>query len=132
MTYLSKYMYMGSILTWNKATRSPEISRQTGSEANTTICFFIYIGYRFPLSLSTIVFLNKKIFSFLFPEFIFSRNVGDSIRCKQNITPPPPPEPPPHLICLRSNKGIEDYIGYIDSHCPYLLFGETASHLTRM
>ena len=30
----------------------------TGSEANTTICFFyIYIGYRFPLSLSTIVFL---------------------------------------------------------------------------
>ena len=27
-------------------------------------------------------------------------------------------------------KGIEDYIGYIDSHCPYLLFGETTSHLT--
>ena len=27
------------------------------------------------------------------------------------------------------NSGIEDYIAYIDSHCP-LLFGETTSHLT--
>ena len=51
----------------------------TGSEANTTICFFIYIGYRFPLSLYT-------IFIFLFPEFIFSGNVGNSIKCKNNIT----------------------------------------------
>ena len=31
----------------------------------------IYIGYRFPLSLSTIVFLNKNIFCFLFPELFF-------------------------------------------------------------
>ena len=29
------------------------------------------------------------------------------------------------------NKRIEDIILlYIDSHCPYLLFGETTSHLT--
>ena len=44
----------------------------TGSEANTTIVVFsIYIGYRFPLSLSTIDFQNKNIFSFLFPELFF-------------------------------------------------------------
>ena len=36
----------------------------------------------------------------------------------------PPPKPPPHL----RKKGIEDILD-IDSHCPYLLFGETTSHL---
>ena len=104
----------------------------TGSEANTTICLFIHIGYRFPLSLSTIVFLNKKIFCFLFPEFIFSRNVGNSINARK-ILPPPPPQTTPTFDMFEiknQNKGIEDNIGYIDSHCPYLLFGETTSHLT--
>ena len=42
----------------------------TGSEANTTI--FV---------------------CFLFPEFIFSGNAGNSIKCKKNITPPPPTHP---------------------------------------
>ena len=50
----------------------------TGSEANTTI--FV---------------------CFLFPDFLFSGNAGNSIKCKKNITPPPP-NPPPHLTCLRS------------------------------
>ena len=85
----------------------------TGSEANTTILFFIYIGYRFPLSLSTIVFLSKKIFCFLFPEFILFRNVGNSIKCKKNITPPPPPPqttPTFDMFEIKNQKGIEDYI----------------------
>ena len=107
----------------------------TGSEANTTILFFIYIiyiGYGFPLSLSTIVFLSKKIFSFLFPELIFSRNVGNSINTRKILSPPPPQTTPTFDMfeIKNQNKGIEDYIGYIDSHCPYLLFGETTSHLT--
>ena len=101
-----------------------------GSEANTTNLFFIYIGYRFPLSLSTIVFLNKKIFCFLFPEFIFSRNVGNSIKCKKNITPPPQTTPTFDMFEIKNqNKGIGDIIWDIDCHCPYLLFGATTSHL---
>ena len=46
--------------------------------------------------------------------------------------PPPPPTTPTFDMfeIKNQNKGIEDYIGYIDSHCPYLLFGETTSHLT--
>ena len=45
----------------------------TGSEANTTICFFyIYIAYRFPLSLSTIVLLwNKKYLVFYSHNLFF-------------------------------------------------------------
>ena len=49
---------------------------------------------------------------------------------------PPPPQTTPTFDMFEiknQNKGIvEDYIGYIDSHCPYLLFGETTSHLTSM
>ena len=42
-----------------------------------------------------------------------------------------PPPPPIDMFEIKNqNMGIEDYIGYIDSHCPYLLFGETTSHLT--
>ena len=46
---------------------------------------------------------------------------------------PPPPQTTPTFDMFEiknQNKGIEDYIGYIDSHCPHLLFGETTSHLT--
>ena len=36
----------------------------------------------------------------------------------------------PHIWDKKNqNKGIEDILD-IDSHCPYLLFGETTSHLT--
>ena len=64
---------------------------------------------------------------FVFPDF-FSRNVGNSIKCEKNITPPPPQTTPTFEI-QNQNKGIE-YIMDIDSNCPYLLFGETTSHLT--
>ena len=37
--------------------------------------------------------------------------------------------PPPNWDKKKQNKGIEDILD-IDSHCPYLLFGETTSHLT--
>ena len=66
---------------------------------------------------------------FVFPDF-FSRNVGNSIKCEKNITPPastPPPTTPTFEI-QNQNKGIEDIMD-IDSNCPYLLFGETTSHL---
>ena len=36
---------------------------------------------------------------------------------------------PERFIKPTKNKGIEDILD-IDSHCPYLLFGETTSHLT--
>ena len=43
----------------------------------------------------------------------------------------PPPPTFDMFEIQNQNMGIEDYIGYIDSHCPrYLLFGETTSHLT--
>ena len=40
--------------------------------------------------------------------------------------------PPPTLEIKNQNKGIEDIMDVmdIDSNCPYLLFGETTSHLT--
>ena len=42
-----------------------------------------------------------------------------------------PPPPTFDMFEIKNqNTEIEDYIGYIDSHCPYLLFGETTSHLT--
>ena len=123
---------MFSLCFWNKQGNS--VTRDlppTGSEANTILFVYIYIGYRFPLSLSTgtIVFLNKKIILFFIPRIIFSRNVGNSINARK-ILPPPPPPPIDMFEIKNQNKGIEDYIGYIDSHCPYLLFGETTSHLT--
>ena len=37
--------------------------------------------------------------------------------------------PPPTFEKKNQNKGIEDIMD-IDSNCPYLLFGETTSHLT--
>ena len=41
---------------------------------------------------------------------------------------PPPTTPTFDMFEIKNqNTGIEDYI---DSHCPYLLFGETTSHLT--
>ena len=38
----------------NKATRSPEISREQVQKLTPQFLLYIYIGYRFPLSLSTI------------------------------------------------------------------------------
>ena len=63
----------------------------------------------------------------LFPELFVSRNGGNSIKCKKNMTPPPPIKKATHTFEIRNhNKGIEDIL-YIDSYCPYLLFGETTS-----
>ena len=39
---------------WNKATRSPEISREQVQRLTPQFLLYIYIGYRFPLSISTI------------------------------------------------------------------------------
>ena len=75
----------------NKATRSPEISRQQVQKLTPQLLFFyIYIGYRFPLSLSTIVFLNKNIFCFLFPELFFLEML-EIVKNARKILPPPPP-----------------------------------------
>ena len=64
------------------------------------------------------------------PRIFFSRNVVNSIKYKKNITPPPPQTTvTPTFEIQNQNKGIEDIMD-IDSNCPYLLFGETTSHLT--
>ena len=62
---------------------------------------------------------------FVFPD-LFSRNVGNSIKCEKTLHPPPPT-----FEIQNQNKGIEDIMD-IESNCPYLLpvFGETTSHLT--
>ena len=40
---------------------------------------------------------------------------------------PPPKKKTTHTFEIKNqNKGIEDIL-YIDSYCPYLLFGETTS-----
>ena len=75
-----------------------------------------------------IVFLKKKK-KIVFPKFIFSINVVNSIKYEKNITPPPPPQTTPTFEIQNQNKGIEDIMD-IDSNCPYLLFGETTSYLT--
>ena len=62
---------------------------------------------------------------FVFQD-LFSRNVGNSIKCEKNI-PPPPPNHPTFEI-QNQNKGIEDIMD-IDSNCPHLLFGETTENI---
>ena len=69
----------------DKPTRSPKISRQQVQKLTPQFVFFIYIGYRFPLSLSNIVFLKKK--NYLFPECFFLEM----------------------FEIKNQNKGIEDY-----------------------
>ena len=66
----SRHMYYKG----NKATRSPKISRQHVQKLTHAI-FFIYIGFRFPLSLSTI-WGNHLPFSFMlkFPISTIWRN----------------------------------------------------------
>ena len=50
---------------------------------------------------------------------------------QEKYYPPPPTTPTFDMFEIKTqNKGIDDYIGYIDSHCPCLLFGETTSQLT--
>ena len=44
---------------------------------------------------------------------------------------PPPHTSPPHLVS-KIRKGNGGYILDMDSHCPYLLSGETTFHLTSM
>ena len=51
-------------------------------------------------------------------------------KMQEKYYPPPPPPPIDMFEIKNQNKGIEDYIGYIDSHGPDLLFGETTSYLT--
>ena len=118
-------------LSINKATRSPEISRQQVQKLTPQFVFFIYIGYRFPMSLSTIVFLKKNCVTYSQNYFFLEMLEIYSIKCKKNITPPPPQTTPTFDMfeIKNQNKGIEDYIGY-RFHCSYLRFGETTSHLT--
>ena len=103
----------------------------TGSLANTTIVVFLYILDIDSHCPYLLLFFKTKYILFFVPRIIFSRDVGNSIKCKKNIIPPPNH---PHIWYVwdkKSEHRIEDYIGYIDSHCPrYLLFGETTSHLT--
>ena len=41
----------------------------------------------------------------------------------------PPPPPPIDMFEIKNqNKGIEDYIGYIDSHCPNNTQKKTSKH----
>ena len=47
-------VYMNLYVKENKATRSPEISREQVQKLTPQFLLYIYIGYRFPLSLSTI------------------------------------------------------------------------------
>ena len=68
--------------------------------------------------------LNEKVF----PEFLFSRNVENNIKCKKNITPTPNY---PTFEIQKSEQGNRGYIGYIIPLFLFnLLFGETTSHLT--
>ena len=45
---------------------------------------------------------------------------------------PPPPYITPHTWHQKIRKGNGGYILDMDSHCPYLLSGETTFHLTSM
>ena len=58
------------IIKYNKATRSPEISCQQASEDNTT--FPLYSGIRIYISIYP-------------PPNFFSKNVGNSIKRKENM-----------------------------------------------
>ena len=59
------------VLMINKATRSPEISREQVQKLTPQFLLYIYIGYRFPLSLSTIWGNHLPVnFMFKFPTCI--------------------------------------------------------------
>ena len=58
---------------------------------------------------------------FVFPDFV-SINVGNSIKCENNITPPPPQTT--HTFEIQNQNKEKEDIMDIDSNCPYLLFGE--------
>ena len=98
-------------------------------------CSKVQKGHKFPIStLFNISIIQKKheekikweiIVSY--SQIFVSRNVGNSIKCEKNITPPA--QTTPTFEIQNQNKGIEDIMD-IDSNCPYLLFGETTSHLT--
>ena len=93
----------------------------TGSEANTTIYIYLLdIDSHCPIYYC---FSKQKNILFFIPRIFFSRNVGNSIKCKKTT-------PTFDMFEIKNqNKGIEDIMD-IDSHCPYLLFGVTTSHLT--
>ena len=53
----TSFSYMSQNVKKNKATRSPEISREQVQKLTPQFLLYIYIGYRFPLSL--IYYLGK-------------------------------------------------------------------------
>ena len=74
------YMYIQN----NKATRSPEISRQQVQKLTPQFfVFVIYIGYRFPLSLYTIYFFIPRIYLFW--------KCWKLHKMQEKYDPPPPP-----------------------------------------
>ena len=104
-----------------------------------------YIGYRFPLSLYTI-WGNHLPFNFMlkFPIYYLEKPLPITSKwrrvtvrkwkvehpiiikneMKKNCS-----SKPPTLEIKNQNKGMKDILD-IDSHCPYLLSGETTFHLT--
>ena len=83
----------------NKATQSPEISRQQIQKLTPQFLLYIYIGYRFPLSISTIWGNHLPVnFMLKFPTCISTiwrnhlprREMRKNCFPKKNLTPPPP------------------------------------------
>ena len=76
----------------------------TGSEANTTIVVFLYILDIDSHCPYLLLFFKTKIY-FVIPRIIFSRDVGNSIKCKKNITPPPQTTPTFDMFEIKSEHG---------------------------
>ena len=76
--------YVVNMSWYNKATRSPEISLEQVQKLTPQFLLYIYIGYRFPLSLSTIWGNHLPVnFMLKFPTCISA--------IWRNHLPPPPP-----------------------------------------
>ena len=70
----------------NKATRSPEISREQVQKLTPQFLLCIYWIW-----IPTVPIYNIKWeIIVLYSQIFFSRNVGNSIKCEKNITAPPP------------------------------------------
>ena len=103
----------------------------TGSEAiNTTIVVFLYI-----LDIDShcpyiyYCFSKQKNILFFIPRIIFSRDVGNSIKCKKNITPPPPNHP--HIWYVWDQKSEQGNRGLYWIHrFPQSLSTIWRNHLT--
>ena len=100
----------------NKATRSPEISRQQVQKLTPQFVFLYIYWIQIPTVPIYYCFSKQKNILFYISRIYFFQKCWKQHKCKKNITPPP--KPPPHLICLRSKIRTREQKIILDIQIP--------------